>query len=153
MTENTTTAADALAVEEGQALPCFVRHLDAGGQCWEPATVRVYGIGFCEAHGEEVKLGALMEEHEDAAHFFERFRNPHVPDLNGRLVERELAAVVARFIRESPTDEDYWILDERPGYAPVVDTLLDTLSTLHRLLRAAHEEGEAWLVEIIEQER
>ncbi len=162
MTENTTTAATP-AAEEGQT-PCFVRHPDAGSQCREPASVRVYGIGFCERHGEEARIGALMEELQDAAYFFERFRSPHIPTLKG-LIERELAAAVGRLTGSGPTDEDYqrallrayspnipkrvreqtrdWKLCERPGHASVADTPLDSLVTLHKLLCIAHEEQES----------
>src|SRR5215210_968732 len=74
---------------EERALPCFVRHPDAGGQCWQPATIEVYGLNFCEAHGEEARLGALLEEQQDAEWFFDRFRASHVPSLSSE-IERSL---------------------------------------------------------------
>ena len=62
MSENTTTTT--VGTEESRALPCFVRHEDAGGHCGRIATMKVYGINFCEAHGEEAKLGAGLEQYD-----------------------------------------------------------------------------------------
>jgi hypothetical protein len=56
-----------------RGLPCFVHHEDAGGRCERAATMRVYGLAFCEAHGEDVKLGAESQEAHEAWTFFERF--------------------------------------------------------------------------------
>ncbi len=49
-------------------LPCFVHHEDAGGRCEEPAIVEVYGLYFCAAHGDEITLGASLEEHQRVVH-------------------------------------------------------------------------------------
>ncbi len=111
-----------------------------------------------------------------AGYFFDRFRNPHVPDLN-ILVERELAASVGRMNEEGPSDADYyrvlrraypeppehvraqilqWERDERNDKEcgmPPADLLLDSLMTIRKLLRIAHEDGEDWLVEMLEYER
>jgi len=159
---------------EERAVPCFVRHEDAGGQCSRPASVRVHGLAFCAEHGEEARLGASLEEHEDAAHFFERFQNPHVPDLND-LIDRELEGARQRLNDEAPSDRAYhealvraynadapedlrervheWILDEEPGVETVVDYLLRALALLHKLIRIAHNEPATWLVEILEERR
>ena len=157
-----------------RGLPCFVYHEDAGGRCARTATMRVYGLAFCEPHGEEVRAGALMEAYADAAYFFDRFRNPHTPDFN-EVIERELLAAVHRMNDAGPTDEDYqgalrraypdvpekvragilrW--EEDTDYAREFspeDHLLDTLATMHKLLRLAFEDGESWLVEVLEYER
>ncbi len=159
-----------------RGLPCFVYHEDAGGHCERTATTRVYGLAFCEAHGEEVRAGALLEAYQDAAYYFDRARNPHTPDVS-EIVERELVAAVSRMNGEGPTDEDYqralrraypdvpekvragvltWEGDwEADGYrdAAPVDCLLDSLATMHKLLRLAHEDAESWLVEVLEYER
>ncbi len=159
-----------------RGLPCFVYHPDAGGHCERTATMRVYGLAFCELHGEEARAGALLEAYEDASHFFDRFRNPHTPDFN-EVIERELVAAVDRMRGEGPSDDDYqqalrraypdvpekvragvltWEGDwEADGYrdAAPVDCLLDTLMTMHRLLRLAFEDAECWLVEVLEYER
>lgn len=101
LSEETTT----ITTEEW-APPCFVRHEDAGGRCGQPATIEVYGLNFCEAHGEEVRLGALLEAYQDAEYYFERSRNPHVPKQSG-VVERALERTLARLHEESPSEEAY----------------------------------------------
>ncbi|MDP9458331.1 MAG: hypothetical protein M3Q60_21710 [Actinomycetota bacterium] len=157
-----------------RGLPCFVYHPDAGGHCERTATTRVYGLAFCEAHGAEVRAGALLEGYEDADCFFGRLKNPHVSGLS-EVIERELEAVVNRMRGEGPSDDDYqqalrraypdvsekvragvhtWEEDTDYGkeLGPV-DCLLDTLMTIHKLLRHAFEDGECWLVEVLEYER
>jgi hypothetical protein len=155
--------------------PCFVHHEDAGGRCERTATMLVYGLAFCREHGTEARIGAEMEAFDDAEHYFDRLRNPHVPSLN-HLVDGELAAVVGRMRDEGPTDADHyralrlaypdapervrsivrrWERDERAdghGVSPI-DQLLDGLRTLHKLVRIAHDDAEHWLVEILELER
>ncbi len=159
-----------------RGLPCFVYHEDAGGHCERTATTRVYGLAFCETHGEEVRAGALLEAYEDADDFFNRLRNPHTPDFT-EVIERELLAAVDRIRGERPSDHDYqgalrraypdvsekvragvhtWEEDwEADAYrdAPPLDCLLGTLMTMHKLLRLAFEDGESWLVEVLEYER
>lgn len=170
MTEETKNATASEAEEKG--VPCFVRHEDAGGQCWEPATMNVYGLNFCEVHGEEARLGALVEEKQDAEWFFDRFRSSHVPGLSSQ-IERGLDLALDKV---RPVEEkDYyralvrahdglvpegvrerlalWEGDEEAGCASVVDCCLDTLFVLHKLLRIAHEGGVTWLVEVLEVER
>ncbi len=116
-----------------------------------------------------------MELYQDAGYFFDRFRNPHVPDLNN-LVERELGAAIVHMNDEGPSDDDHqralsraypnppeklremirlWERDERAngGPTPADLLLLDSLNTLNKLVRLAHEDGEDWLVEILEHER
>ena len=155
--------------------PCAVRHRDAGGWCHEPASVKMYDmLNFCEGHGEEARIGALMEAYRDAAYFFDRFRNPHTPDLNA-IVEAELEAAVDRMRGESPSDDDHyralrraypdtpeyvreivvqWGRDEEANGGPSpLDLLLDSLYTILKLMRLAHEDREDWLVEILEHQR
>ncbi len=162
-------------IELERGLPCVVRHPDAGGRCERTATVKMYGIlNFCPEHGEEAWVGALMEAYQDAGHFFDRFRNPRTPDLNA-LVERELEAAVNRMRGEGPSDDDHerallraypdtpegvremialWAEDERANHGPTpLDLLLDSYYTLCKLMRIAFEDGEDWLVEILEYER
>ncbi len=158
-----------------RGLPCVVRHPDAGGRCRKAATVRMYNVlNFCPKHGEEAKVGALMEAGQDAGYFFDRFRSPHVPDLNP-LIERELAAVIVRMRSEGPSDEDHerallraypdapqgvremiaqWERDCRANRGPTpLDLLLDSLFTICKLMRVAHEDGEDWLTEVLEYQR
>ncbi len=158
-----------------RGLPCVVRHPDAGGRCQRTATLRMYNVlSFCPEHGEEARVGALMEAYQDAGHFFDRFRSPHVPDLN-TIVERELEAVVNRMRGEGPSDDDHerallraypntpegvremialWAEDERANRGPTpLDLLLDSYYTLCKLMRIAFEDGEDWLVELLEYQR
>ncbi len=161
--------------ENERGLPCVVRHPDAGGRCLKTATIRTHDVlNFCPEHGEEARIGALMEAYQDAANFFHRFRNPHVPDLNP-VVEGELAAVLGRMNVEGPSDADHerallraypnppekvreiirrWERDERnSGGVPPLDLLLDSLQTLHKLMRLAHEDGEDRFTEILKYQR
>ena len=158
-----------------RGLPCVVRHEDAGGHCQRTATVKMYEIlNFCPEHGEEAKVGALMEAYQDAGYFFDRFRNPHVPDFNA-VVEEALVSWAAQLNEKGPKDDDhYWALaraypdapereremilrwerDERANGGPTpADLLLDSYYTICKLMRRAHEDGEDWLVEILEDER
>ncbi len=158
-----------------RGLHCCVRHPDAGGRCQRTATIKMYEmLNFCPEHGEEARVGALMEAYQDAHHFFDRFRNPRTPALNA-LVERELEAVVNRMRSEGPSDEDHerallraypnppegvremirlWECDERANGGPMpLDLLLDSYYTICKLMRIAFEDGEDWLVEILEDQR
>ncbi len=158
-----------------RGLHCCVRHPDAGGRCQRTATIKMYEmLNFCPEHGEEARVGALMELYQDAGYFFDRFRNPHVPDMNP-LVERELAAAIVRMNDEGPSDADHyralsraypnppekvreiirrWERDEwNSGGVPPLDLLLDSLQTILKLMRLAHEDGEDWLTEILEYQR
>ncbi len=160
--------------ENERGRPCFVHHEDAGGRCERTATMLVYGLAFCREHGTEARIGAEMEAFDDAEHYFDRLRNPHVPSLND-LVDGELAAVVDRMRDEGPTDADHyralsraypnppekvreiirrWERDEwNSGGVPPLDLLLDSLQTILKLMRLAHEDGEDWLTEILEYQR
>lgn len=159
--------------EERRPLPCFVRHPDAGGQCARPGAMEVYGLVFCEIHGEEVRLGMLMGAYEGASYFFERFRNLHVPDHNP-LVDRELRSAVDLMNAEGPTDCEYARAivraypevpqevservarlerDERASGCTAEDRFLDSLATAHKCMRVAFEDRETWLVETIEYQR
>ena len=153
-------------------LPCFVNHPGAGGRCGRPGFVRVYGLSFCEIHGEEAAGGALEELYDDATTFFERSRNPHVPVLNP-LLDRELEAAAGRladlsgkasWARDDALRRAYPLIPSRaclatlehdpddPG-APPYDVYLDARNLLHKLMRLAFEDGADWLVEVLEHER
>jgi hypothetical protein len=166
-------ARDMTAEEIAKDLPCFVQHEDAGGRCPEKASTVVYGLNFCEAHGSEVASGALLGARQEAADFFERPRNPYVPSLPG-LIDEELEALTERLRSDASDDSPYhralsraypevlegvrreidgWKRDEAAGMLTVEDCLLDSLATLHKLLRVAYQDGETWLVENLEQLR
>ncbi len=158
-----------------RGLPCVVRHPDAGGRCQRTATIKMYEmLNFCPEHGSEARIGAEMELYQDAGYFFDRFRNPHTPDLNN-LIERELAAAIVRMNDEGPSDEDHyqalrlaypdapqgvremiaqWERDCRANRGPTpLDLLLDSLFTIYKLMRLSFEDGEDWLVELLEYQR
>lgn len=159
--------------DEERRMHCFVQHADAGGRCEEPASKVVYGLYFCEAHGAEAEAGALLEAYTDASYFFERLNNPHVPGFNS-IVDRELAALAERLTDAAFSDAahhvalmhaypsvpegrreqiDSWKRDEDPYPEAVETALLDALTTTHKLMRLAYEEGETPLLETLEQER
>ena len=151
---------------------CCVKHPSAGGRCGEPFAVKVHGLNFCERHGEEARLGALLEEQHEVETFFGRFDNPHTRELSSP-VQKALQAALA-YTRPA-SDKDHaealaraypnppinvcrmvirWERDEEPmEELPGFDCLLDSLFTVHRLQRIAHQEGETWLVEVLESER
>lgn len=153
-------------------LPCFVHHEAAGGRCGRWATMQVYGLCFCEAHGEDAKLGVASWERHEAWTFFERFRNESVPSIGGR-IGVEIAALTSRLLSEPPsgseeqaallraypeaTDETRRHVDaddeDEPGVPPLYDSCQDDIYMLHRLMRIAYEEGATWLVEKLELER
>lgn len=113
------------------------------------------------------------ERYTDASYFFERLDNPHVPGFNS-VVDRELAGVVERLNRSAFDDAAYhaalmhaypsealpervresldnWKLDESPR--SIETALLNALTTTHKLMRLAYEDGETPLLETLEQER
>ncbi len=150
--------------------PCFVAHEDAGGPCGELAAIEVYGLDFCSVHGEEVKLGAALEELHQVDRFLEQFSDPGTTSpvekvLLAGLEHREDSQVsdgeymdaLIRAYAGAPEDVHEriarWERDEEPGYQGVVDSLLDTLATLHKLMRISCEERQTGLVELLERER
>ena len=167
MTENTTTT------RTGEERPCFVLHPDAGGPCQDLATVEVYGLDFCAAHGEEARLGALIGEHDEAETFLKRFFTPDAAPA-GSAMASALKAALDQLNSEIPTSDVYWQallraypnppegvrervrrwqLDEGSEGPSVFELLTDTQHTLHRLMRIAYEDGERWLVEVLEEYR
>lgn len=163
-------ARDMTDEELATELPCFVQHADAGGRCPELASVYVYGLAFCGRHGAEAGAGARMGERYEAANFFERLRNPHVPALP-EAIDDELEALAKRYNADASDDANYheamkraypeipegvrreidgWTEDEAPYCGTVQDALLDSLATLHKILYIAYADCETWLVENIE---
>lgn len=157
--------------------PCFVHHPDAGGQCERTATMRVYGLHFCDAHGKDARLGAISQAIHEAFNFFSRFRNPEAEGMSP-LIDTELGEAAARLRCNGPTGTEEtaallraypntaehvrdhvttWERDEEQGEEPyrgtVYDSLQDTLYSVHKVMRIAFEDGETWLVELLEYER
>ncbi len=169
MTEEQTTT----TTTEAAPLPCVVRHPDAGGQCGREAAMKVHGLPFCEAHGEEARIGALLEEHDEIWSFVGQFCTPHVSGVSAP-VAKMLQDALERVHSNTPSGADQWralrdaypnapedlrerIIEweagEEPGYQGMVDSLLNTLHVIHRCMRVAHEARETWLVETLERER
>ena len=124
--------------------------------------MEVNDLPFCALHGTEAKLGADLEASEDAGNLFASRANPYAQDALHRLLEEAPSdgeyheALVAAY--PDPPEEvreriRRWQEDEEPGYLTVVDTLLQRLGTIHRLMRIAHEAGAGDLVELLERER
>ncbi len=148
---------------------CSVAHPDAGGPCSEPFAVEVYGLAFCERHGLQARLGAVLEEQHEVEVFAERFRdrgmNSPIEKALRTLSHREERTVsdrehwdaLLRAYGNAPEDVREKVAemeaDETPGRMSVLDDFLDTLYTLHKLQRIAYEEWQTGLVEILERER
>jgi len=154
-------------------LPCVVRHPDAGGQCERPAITEVYGLAFCEVHGAEAKSGALEELYFDAANFLGRLSNLHVTPPNPASVAALRSAVSELQAAESLASGQTEVL--RRAYPVIPERVLSdttafdyhdptphesppdwhhrTRFVLHKLMRLAYEEGEHWLVEVLEEYR
>ena len=155
-----------------RGMPCHVHHPDAGGPCKRPATTEVYGLHFCEAHGEDVRLGAASQGAHQAWKFFERFRHPHVEGV-GSAIEREIDAALDRIVRGRPSGEEetramlraypnateqvreHVLSDneDEPGLPTFYDSLMDGIYTLHECMEISYQDGQTWLVEILERER
>src|SRR5829696_7943999 len=73
-----------------------------------PAHVVVYGLVFCEVHGEEAKLGAISEDIYEAEVFIARLCSPHVPCLSST-TRRALNVAVDHLYEQGPNalDKDY----------------------------------------------
>ena len=152
---------------------CCVRHEHLGGPCREPFAVEVYGLAFCHRHGEEIRIGAAVEEYQEVWTFFERFRNPHVRGLSSAGEDALVAAIKRTDSKTSPDEAHWqalsrlypdttehvrdmiarWEADEDPDYPGPLDALLSSLGTIHTCMRIAYQDGETWLVEQLERAR
>jgi len=182
MEENMTRTDDAHEIvrylhdgDPERKFPCVVSHEDAGGPCQRPAATMVYGLAFCEVHGEECAAGAHEDLHQDAHNFFERFDGPHVVPMpnpwvrralrewrhtvpDGELAhEEQLEALLGRafpFREELVDGESAGLLADpiRDRRHPV-DFWRDHRQEIHAVMRVAHERGMVWLLESLEGER
>ena len=170
-------SADALAHELAEGHPlrdggCTVSHEDAGGACRRDAVIMVYGLPFCEVHGQEARAGALEELHHDTVQFLELFVEEGVPAINAevRRVIRSGLAELPAAVRDAWCEAEstllraYPLIPDRvdplisgdnydPGYESSYDTFRRARHVTHRLMRLAFEEGEDELVEVLERER
>ena len=157
--------------EARDGAPCCVKHEHAGGQCARPATMTVYGLNYCEPHGEQVAEGALEEAQHDAEVFLDQFRDSEaraLPVLVSQAMEAASAHIFARSGGEfcevlfrafpEPTPDVRRMVEEaeagdEPGYQSFADVLIGSLHSVHRCMRIAYEERQVWLLEILEGER
>ncbi len=163
-------------IAEDGPLPCVVGHHNALEECGRDATMEVYGLSFCEVHGAECKAGALAELYHDAAQEVGRPLSAHVSPMNPE-AERALRAAadeLTALVRDSEQDEGLlvrafplvrervcvgtleYVEDSRywqRGSLPPYDTFRASRLLIHKLMRLAYEEGEAWLAESLEPSR
>ncbi len=157
--------------EARDGAPCCVKHPHAGGQCERPAATTVYGLHFCEPHGQQVAEGAYEEAHHDAEAFLDQFRDSEarpLPVLVSQAIEAASDSIYGRGGGDfyevlfgafpEPTPEVRGLVEEaeagdEPGYESFADTLIGALHTMHRCMRIAFEEREVWLLELLEGER
>src|SRR5688572_14528816 len=71
-----------------QSQPCWVGHGEGLDPCKQPSVVRVYGLLFCEVHGEEVRAGAMEEMVQEANEYFSRMDSPEVPEFTNEVILR-----------------------------------------------------------------
>lgn len=153
-------------------LPCNVLHPDAGGPCHRPATMEVYGLRFCEAHGTDAKLGAASQAAHEVWCFFARFQNETVLGF-GEAIDREITAALRRVQENSPTCDELtqamlraypeateevrrhieFDSEDEPGKPTFYDDAMDSLNTLHECMGIAYRDGATWLLEMLELER
>ncbi len=122
----------------GKPPPCAVgKHYEGPDRmtprrCERTATMEVYGLWMCEAHGEEAAGGALEEIAYDLEQELQRSRgNPF-------------------YMNPSPHVEDGHGLGI---HDPPYDRFVSARLIVCRHMRLAFEEGVDWLVEILEEER
>jgi hypothetical protein len=140
--------------------------------------MEVYGLPFCEVHGEEIKAGALQELYFDATHDVGRPLGRHVAPLNPE-AERALQAALSGLlekVHQAERAEDEALLRAYPlirervssetlhfdysdpsgssarGTTPV-ELFMRHRELIHKLMRLAHEEGADYLVETLEDHR
>jgi hypothetical protein len=153
----------------GEAPHCFASHNHG---CEEKAVMEVYGLYFCEAHGEEAAMGALEEIYYDLERRVSPDTSglePHVEhalqlgmeslsDSDGRKRDEGLR-------RAYPRDERYRAFVEAEtlmyvedlkagkrefGYASPYDSHIMDAHLISRHMRLAFEDGATWLVEMLE---
>ena len=137
--------------------------------------MKVYGLPFCEVHGEEARDGALEEMHQDADEFFTRFTTSHVPELPNPV----LLAAVSRWDLTVPEGLEYSssgtdelllaafpfredrlipetageIADPIRGQDPPYDAWRYHRYEMHSLMRHAYYSGPHFVVEYLERQR
>ena len=152
----------------GEPPECAVGIADNGLFCYRESVMEVYGLPFCEAHGEEAASGALEElyhslellDHNQVLGVHER----HALHLAMREVGYDSRGVDALLIEAFPLDEEarervtsetlsYLKKGRRENYDPPYDDHLGDRLTICRHMRRAFEDGATWLVELLEEHR
>lgn len=156
----------------GEAPHCFASH---NYGCEQKAMMEVYGLSFCEAHGEEAAIGALEEIYYDLERRVAPDTTglePHVehalrlgmeslPDSDGRKRDEALRRAYPfedRFRDQVEAEtglyvED-WLAGRRQfGYAVPYDTHIMEEHRISRHMRLAVEDGATWMIELLEPHR
>ena len=146
---------------------------EKGERCPGEAVLECYGLPFCEVHGAEVRAGATAELNQDASEFFEGLDNDQVPEGNPEAMARVRAAVRelteatnaankeeqealrrAYPYREELVDSETLHFDyydpEDTNYGTPLDWYFRDKWQLHKLMRVAHQAGQALAVEALE---
>ncbi len=158
----------------GYSRPCFVHHRDAGGWCERTATIEVFGIGFCEVHGAEIKAGIMAEIYHDAGNVLKDFGPNdssmnvaawvHLDEGHRALLDRAVDAEEAQaraLVQAYPLNPDRVDTETscRDFRAPnndnddPVDIYFEARMHTHRLMRLSWSVGQDWILEVLEEER
>ena len=148
----------------GEAPRCFAGH-EFG--CERLAVMEVYGLCFCEAHGEEAASAALEEVAFDLERRVEAGTPPHVAYAL-RLAGKSLPDPDAKdsdtaLLKAFPLDEQSrkrveaetfaYVEDPAAGFLPPYDTHMGDRMRVCGYMRQAFEDRATWLVEHLERER
>jgi hypothetical protein len=136
--------------------------------------MEVYGLHFCEAHGEEAASAAFEEIYYDLEKYIDRAvgdylggLSPHMhhslrlgmtslPDSGGKDSDAVLLAAypLDENTRQRVEAETHLFTEEPDdGHLPPFDTHLGGRLLVCRHMRLAFEEGATWLVEMLEKHR
>jgi hypothetical protein len=158
--------------EYGEAPHCFALH-EFG--CERKSVMEVYGLHFCEAHGEEAAMGALEEIRYDLERRISPDTTglePHVeqalrlgmeslPDSDGKDRDEGLrrAYPFEERFRDRVEAETGMYVEERLagrprlGYAVPYDLHIMDAHLISRHMRLAFEDGATWMIEMLEPYR
>ncbi len=154
-----------------EAMGCFV---SAHARCETAATMEVYGLPMCPAHGEEAAALAMEELVHDLENELLRPLNDSVRDLSPHIedaIRRGMDGIPAHDHKPADAalleafplvqqgrvcngtlafqrDPDAWA-----GYGTPFDMHQEARMLLHRLMRLAFEADADWLVQVLEGER
>lgn len=158
-----------------QSQPCWVGHGEGLDPCKQTSVVRVYGLPFCEVHGEEVRAGAMEEMVQDIGELRDLRAVHAAKELVRQVILRILRTwrlllehhervadkeAEAALLEAYPFREDRVIMDlvgemvdDNRGHAPPYDSLRDERHELHGLMRHAYTSDLAYVVEALEKDR